>query len=135
MMDDIRTGVVSFNSNSTEILIQRGEKISDDPHTDLGHIVSYNFHNDEDFSSNDLVDGRCLLLALEDIGRLEPNLDFSVDGQQSRKGIKLITGLKYRKKYYSRMHYPFIIFPFARLCLRLFFISFFSLEVFVYVPL
>ncbi|KAK9194966.1 hypothetical protein WN943_003081 [Citrus x changshan-huyou] len=91
MMDDIRTGVVGFNSNSTEILIQRGEKISNDPHTYLGYIVNYNFHNDEDFSSNDLVDDRYLLLALEDIGRLDPNLDFSVDGQQSRKGIKLIT--------------------------------------------
>ena len=104
MMDDIRTGVVSFNSNSTEILIQRGEKISNDPYTYLGYIVNYNFHNDEDFSFNDLVDDRYLLLALEDIGRLDPNLDFSVDGQQSRKGIKLITSRKYRKKYYSRMH-------------------------------
>lgn len=66
--------------------------------------MNYNFHNDEDFSSNDLMDNRYLLLALEDIGRLDPNLDFSVDDQQSRKGIKLITGRKYHKKYHSRMH-------------------------------
>lgn len=66
-----------------------------DESTNFRHAVSYNSQTDEDGSSDEhLANNDYFLSASEDTGRIDPSPDFSVIGQHSKKGIKLLAGRK-----------------------------------------
>ena len=64
----------------------------------------YNSHTDNDDSSDDhLANNDHFLSAPENSERIDSNPDFSIVSH-SKKGIKLLAGRKYRKRYYHRLH-------------------------------
>ena len=70
--------------------------------TDFWH---YNSHSDNDASSDVyLENNEHFLSTLENSERIDFSPDFSIADQHSKKGIKLLAGSKYRKKYYKHLH-------------------------------
>ncbi|KAH9706483.1 protein IQ-DOMAIN 31 [Citrus sinensis] len=69
--------------------------------TDFRH---YNSHTDNDDSSDEhLANNEHFLFAPENSERIDLSPDFSIVGH-SKKGFKLLTGRKYLKTYYHRLH-------------------------------
>ncbi len=95
---------MGFKSRCMEIPSKFDEEFSIERIIDYRYSLSYTSQIDEDFSSDEHLgnDGH-FLSAPEDIGRPDPSPNFSDTVQHSNKGIRLVTGRKYRKKYYSRM--------------------------------
>ena len=98
-------GVLSFKTHSTDIPTQSNEEISGDENKHFRYLMNYKFYNNENRSLDEyLEDDGSFLSAPQVTGRHDPNPDFSVIGQHSRKGFKLLTGRKYRKQCFCKPH-------------------------------
>lgn len=103
LSDDLDTTVVGFNTHCTDI--PYNVEISDAEDQHFGYHGNYQHSGNQSYddrSSDELSrhDGS-ILSAPRDNRRPDPDPDFSVTQQHSRKDFKLLNGHKYRKQFFG----------------------------------